>query len=799
MKSIILPLVVVLSMIVGYNSYAQQLKNTPKEFQRPVESVLNHLVSSSLSAQMANQPWFVFSDRSLNILYSDPDLKTKGKTLKFGQKMGVLELTNDVLKVGIIDKDKKIGDIGYISINKILLWKKSLVDDSNRVDIRAMVMYTIGKGSLQDEGRVRIYMNPIVSNNAADYTFHDGIFDYFFIFKTEGNFYLIGKRNYIDNVADNVLYGWVHKENVSTWSHRVAWEKNWEVQAVAERQSFTDNTGIIVTNDRSEANCLLQLNRRSQSSKGCIKTNSVYLETRKDMSTVRHSGTRGRFPLLEMGSRNVAQTTMKVGVISSIEIPGLSKVEDDLVTKILDDMGQIRKINIIFVIDATQSMQPYSASIQSGVNNAMKQIADSISKRSNRDDKQNDYSFGAVLYRDDAMARPVEKWGQNLSSDKDALFKWLNDRMNNVNNNPAPGKKADPDQAEAVFNGLYFALDQYRIDPSNSNYVILIGDCGDHFDKTRSNVYKTLESVMPLYQKYNVNFMAFQVHNEGKKEHRDFVDTLRRFSSDILGISSLLPGSPSNPLLYKEPAIAKIKTRIKSCPLNKPLSVQDLTFEIKTNITFIEDDVNKKVRELTEIFEGKGVSDPVATARVVEFLKRKGVPPSEAKEWCERGLTQEYSEGYTVLNNPDCQYPLFKQVVLLEKADLHGINVMIGDLIKAKVFPPTEKTKYLINTFRSMARTYFPGIPDKEIQFMDIGNLLYRITGKPCTNNEICSIQIDKIGTYPKAKLDSIITYFEQFKKGLLTIESSLTKYPARYSPPDTKLNFIYIPAEDIP
>lgn len=795
MKKTLFIVFLIWNLLSSTFNYAQKAMDLPKKFQRPLESV-NTTDLSDLKDKVIGTPWYVFSDRANNPLFTDVSLKTKLIDLSFGEKLAVLAVNGTKFNVGIVDKNKQIKQKGWIESSKVLLWAKSLVDDVHEIDIRAMVIYKLGQNTLADKGVIPVYQTPVVTPNSPSKE-HGGIFDYFYIYKKEASKYLIGKRNLIDKLANDILYGWVDEENVSTWSHRVAWEKNWEPEAVKERKSFSDKRGIIVTSERSESECLMKINRKAVKSSDCISTKSPspYVETENDVSTIRNSGTQGRFPLLELGKGNVKNEVVKVGVISEAQIPGGDKVDPNTITAIFEDMGRKRNINIIFVIDGTESMQPYAASIQIGLTSAMRRITDSVNKYVSKDNKTNQYSFGAVIYRDAAWEKPADKYGEKLSLDTTEMFKWIR------NNIALKSKSPDLDQSEAVFNGLYYALDKYRPDTLNSNYVILIGDCSDHFDNVkRSTVYKSIEEVANYYKRYSINFISIQVHNEGRAEHLQFVDQMRVFSAKLLDLKAIekIPGGAVKDF-YREPEGSKIITRVTACALNKPLSQQSLAGQVNSNIFFIEDDVNKRIIELNNVFEKTGVPDPYATARVVDFLRKKGIPYTQAHEMFKKGLTQEYNVGYASLYCSGVQFPLYKQVVLLEQSDLKQINELIAEIYKIKNYPIDSRKDKLAKLLKTIARRYFPGIPDTEIQWKSLADLLSRITGKECSNPEVCSLTIAKIPSLTSDKVNEIFSYFEKYGSGLKKIQNNMGKYEARYIPKDTKLKYVFVPGNEIP
>lgn len=790
-----------LIVIPGYSQ--QKLEEIPRKFQRPTENVDLSIPAPNAARQTGTQ-WYVFSDRENNPVYSDQKLTKEMGKLRFAQKIAVLESfpnQNNVLRVGLLDKNNQIQQRGFVSANNVLLWKKSLVDIEYDIDLRAMIIFTLSKESVKDSGKVRYYQSPQV-NDKSPFSLRGGIFEYFFIYKKFGNYYLIGKRNSIDKEADDILIGWVNTENVSRWNHRVLWEINWDAEAVAERNSFQDKRGIIVTSSQNEANCLKEIDRKHTDSKMCVNNTAVFIEG-PNAKLQRSPGLQRRFPLLELPQGDISDQAIKVGVFSTYQAPDIGSIDPNQINKFIDGIDKIRKINIVFVIDASESMQPYTQSVRSGVRLAMRKIADSIHIKSNSVDKTNQYSFGAVLYRDAVSQVPVEKFGQQLTMDTIGLFKWLETRMKIENNKSLPGKNQVNNQEKALFYGLHYAIDQYQPDATCSNYVILIGNEGDQLDSVKQpGVYKRIDDVAKLYKKFNINFSAFQVKNEGKELNRMFVDQMRQFASFIQGINTPIPASTKNPNFYQEPQGAILKTRIQTCSVGKPLYTDDLASWIVQNISFIEDDVNHKVKSVMAILKGTGVDEAYGTASILSYLLSDGFSYSEAKALCDNGLTQDYREGYAFLNSPGCKYPLFKPVVMIERNRLLEFIRFLQGLAEARRFPITERNHYLINVLKAIYRIYFPGISDAAIENIELGSFINRISGKKFSNPELSTLTVEKVRSLTsrqESEINELSDYITSYLANLERIEYMANQYPGRYLVPDSKLFYLFIPADELP
>lgn len=796
MKSIEISKIILLALLICFVrlSFTQTLQKKPMMFSNPPENIVIEKVNiKSLPPTKAD--WFVFSDRENNPLYVDSQLKTKSKIiLGLSQRLAVLEiLDNNVLKVDVYKNKALQGQVGFISAKNVLLWSKSLVDPEYNIDIKAMVFYTFSSGSTGTTGTQKLaYLLP--EKNLKYSKQLKGIFEYYFIYKKDKQYYLLGKESKINNNSVEFLVGWVDSSNVSKWSHRVAWENNWDKQALEERKRFQGNYGIIIPKLSNIAHSQTTVNPFSAArSVG----NSVYTENFVDynISGRRENTLETRFPIIELPKKVNFTDIIKVGIITELKSGDLTLQQDDY-NKMTTTANLARNVNIIFVIDATQSMQQYAQSVRLGVINA-------INSLDTKENQKNQFRFGAVLYRDAAMSQPVEQWEQYLQPKEKVtnLFDWLDKRMNKIY---CDGH--DSDSCEALFYGLN-SIGKYDLNPFESNYVILIGDCGDHFDKTsRPKVYVPMENVVKLYKDKSINLLTIQVHNDGVEANKKFVDQMRKFSSDLEELKVPLPPKPSMNNTYER--IGTIKCTLLECGKGKKLDVKnDLAPLLREHIVSIDVDNDAYIEELTNLYAGEGVQNPAAKARVKSWLKKINLPQSEIDHILEYGIANDYAEGYAFLKCPECQYPLFKQVVMLERDQLKDIVDVNGMLCQGENYVFDDKKELLLQSLKTIAKRYFPKISDANIEKLELGSILMRITGKPCDSNikfgskTLCDITVADVNQWiseDEYKVDAFLIYFRGKQSNLSRIYNN-NKYEGRFEIADSKLVYLFIPAENIP
>jgi hypothetical protein len=119
-------------------------------------------------------------------------------------------------------------------------------------------------------------------------------------------------------------------------------------------------------------------------------------------------------------------------------------------------------MQILFVIDATKSMQPYFTSVQQAIREYKSSLPSS---------EHTKYHFAAAVYRDYADGEHAAELIANFD-DEHAL-----NRLSSV---VAASNRADHDLPEAVFQGIATAIKSVRWNPESTQLVIVIGDHGNH-------------------------------------------------------------------------------------------------------------------------------------------------------------------------------------------------------------------------------------------------------------------------------------------------------------------------------
>jgi hypothetical protein len=808
----------------------------PKKYINPIDGV----GMPSKQDEKSDFPWFVYSDRANNTVYSfQSDNSTNDYKPGFGEMLGVLDISDDGARLLVareIDiEGRQLSDsaspLGWVDSDKLALWNKSIVDSVFHIDKKAMILFTIDRArqQLSSDGNfttdVPVYKSPGSSSDTLPP--HQGIFQFYPIFKKEGNFYLLGEKFDLDRSADfSGLKGWVDSVNISEWSHRIAWEKNWEPPSVRERMENLDSVGIMVLSTRTEAESYATTNRKRPFS-DFTQYEATYLEMKFDAG--RKPGATGRFPILDVEKihqdENIFNQPIKVGVIG--EIMDLEGKEIDFadISRAARNIKNLRKVNLLFVIDATESMEPYRESVIRGVRNALRQINIVYEEERTALEDRNDFLFGCVLYRDFHMNLITQTFGTSLGNDTTAFFRWLNDNMvppqqHGINTRRAAFTGVD-DLEEAMFYGINMAIEDYRPPDNESNYMIIIGDCGDHqgskigakneYDRKALSInndsislYVNMDSLVKKLDTLNMNVLAFQVHHKSAPAYDLFQEQIRSILTK-LGQTELIPNRNNTNLLELNPENTGFVGKILPCERGRAINENQMSELISGSIIQINEDVNAIIKVALDRLQGRANEADIdlwSTAKVIKFFIDNDISEEQAINMTKSGLNQEYEVGYTVFKPNNYEHPYFQIVVLFSRSELEKVVNAFRDLSATKAYPVEEQRGTLKDVLLEWFPIYFSGVPQNILKDLPVGALLEKMTGLKFSERykkiTIATVVDDNVVS--DILIQGFVTDIDKSLVKLEEIHIKVLNYPAYIEiPGDEKSLFVYIPADKFP
>lgn len=453
----------------------------------PLENYTTFYGDCNLNVRLPqNAPWYVFSDREDNPIFSTENGWTVVKKANLGDAF--LVIGNSGVRLQVIDADKVIynqinrtwqfragnnnGNVvqGWIPREKLLLNQKCL-----KVCDVGIPSAPTGLFNLQG-----LYVYNVASTNQnyrffthVPGTYEGGVgktelniadrFGYIYKVMKIGtmDWYLVGQSDEI-RVGDRriVLKGWKPQNQIELWKHRLALEYNWED---ATSRNSQNNRLKVLRNNHAAAIPSAQyasdpfIDAEYNYKQGSPSTR-YYFE--------RDLGTGFRHVILEENNSNY-----KVGVLKNTcnvdpqIINPAREIASIVMTKLLNP-------KVIFVLDGTQSLTPQVPNII----NTITTTAGNIS-RTNLGTAIN-YEYGVSIYRDRNYTQVFEN-RTGFSSNIADITSWLTTNLPHTNG-------TDCDQPEAIFYGLNKTIDYFEGLPDaqksffNPTFYVLIGDAGSH-------------------------------------------------------------------------------------------------------------------------------------------------------------------------------------------------------------------------------------------------------------------------------------------------------------------------------
>lgn len=763
------------SILLSQTLEGRTVLDEPVDYRGIKESVAMTLRHSGKTLEKS--PWIVFSDRSNNFTVNSPGGLQKNKTLNFLEEFYVLEERQDFLW---LVKDLNINpsnyqlsqnaeDYGWIRKENLLLWRSAIMTDDTKILKKAMTQNTIevieGKYELlMEEGSFeKLYFDP-------EFKIPTGreirLYQIYYVFKITNDAVLVGRSDWLptrdDNQKQQVIEGWIPKHRLVMWDHRIAVEPNWTSEAVAERRR--NNTKATVFSSHQAAS---QYKSGKSSLSNVIIDESTILG---DFYRERQSGPWQRYPvysnidgILKLGI--MGEITTPSGFIDNITMAETRSIRSNV-------MRQRRNINIVFVMDGTNSMQPYFKP-------AADAVIQSMTELEKEKERRNTLRFGAVVYRDEAersFNRLVEVKG--LTEDYKDVAGWLSKVK-------AEEYGVDKDLAEAVYYGLREALMSVLVEDDETNIVVLVGDAGNHNRNDASQVGEGL--IIDMLAEKNVGFLAFQVINDQHPTYNEFQNQIkhlmlhaaRQIHRRMKTTGQLLQG------VYGDPKWSQVSSNIYRLDNHSnmatlvypnkgsmmPTSV--LTKEIVALVEFADksisvidaaiSDIDEMGRSLEEVIESLEKS-PLSNSKYVSsfnpamiyILHQMGLDPGTLKSYSDKKI-QLYMQGYSPLLIEGQRNPHYKNSLLLSKHDLADLVRTLNQLNRAS--SATDRRRSLQDTWQDILIKHIGETDRSSILNRTIEEIMLTVFGLPSTNSLINRIRLSDL-TEAKAISDAEISRY---------------------------------------
>ena len=377
------------------------------------------------------------------------------------------------------------GYVGWVKIDDLLLWHKC-PRTKEGVYKKIAIVKNIDDPNMSKE---RLNSVPILYNTescSSDTVGKVGAYEFYFLFKNSKteNAALVYQQYKINESSPMTgeKIGWIAGLEYIPWNTRICWEVAFDD---GDNEKLNDSARTFVDDESA-----FKYDIRKQ------RTGTKITGIRKDPKIPRS-------PILDYDYENGVS---QMSVIASSGRNGYSDEENLKIHKKIEELEKsLSSINIVFVMDATRSMERSFYEMRK----ALKEV--SMERYNNK----LTIKYGAVLFRnyeDAPKDTIIDKLRGCKKSDGRILYgdlceiKPLTTDANVICNflDEAKCKSVSDNVQEAMFYGLDKAADLFK-NPNESNFIILVSDVSS---EVRSKYTKD-DVIRKLSQK-KVNLVAFQ-------------------------------------------------------------------------------------------------------------------------------------------------------------------------------------------------------------------------------------------------------------------------------------------------
>ncbi|MBR3983569.1 MAG: VWA domain-containing protein [Bacteroidaceae bacterium] len=456
------------------------------------------------------QYWRVYSDRDNNVTYLTFNSKTPYGELRMNEPYRIAKIENGYALVYQERKATKgwptISDDaeskGWVPMDKLLLWTKCPTNDHGIYN-KALLVFNIDKANKQKTSG-RVYGNPEKLEKGAE--IQTGM-NFYFIMKRHENGLVLLSTEYELSGNTNYMYGWVDESSYTPWNQRSCIEPNWDPDVVDKLVQKKEILEITVHE------------------KVGVKFGFGKELNDDEFDKYRLSAGVLRYPILDNDSGN--EDVYKCTAFATLDGSRLDEQFEKLIIandKQREILEKLKNLNLIIVIDGTQSMEDYFES-------AIKAIQAGFEYFSMEEDNYK-FKVGVVIYRDyaDGEEGLVEYLPMIADPASPALAKFLKEG-GSYGIKSAP---ADKTNAEALYKGLEVALDNEKMgyEKDESNMMIVIGDCGN--DETDTQCLSKDEIVSRM-KANGINLMTVQVRQKDEPAWYSFNSQVTDFLYESVG------------------------------------------------------------------------------------------------------------------------------------------------------------------------------------------------------------------------------------------------------------------------
>jgi hypothetical protein len=773
MKQILTLCAVMLSMV------CEAQTNLPGQCQVGLPKIINselikekdvkQLIRSSDWGQSnrADRYWVVYSDRENNVTYNKPD-KSSGRfsNLNFNEELRIAKLQNGF---ALVYKEEKTNSVypkinkgvsrGWVPMTHLLLWNSCPTNDLG-IYRKALPVINVDEYIKQKDSNIgKIFKNPVAKSSQS--RLMTGM-DFYFVMKEdkESGLILLSRLCNLVGTTSQVLYGWVSKSSFVPWNQRSCLEPNWNREAAEKFASLPDNkknVPVYRKTNLTDLACTMPLGRTNNLGKRA----TMYRMYPDEM----------RYPLLDNDEKKdkIFKVTAFARPDGKGHVARIRNDNDKTKIKLVEDkMKDARVINLIFVIDGTNSMKDFYNPVQKIIQEA-----------NNYFGKQegNVVKCGAVIYRDYPDKAFCTEYVPMTSPTNPVLTTFLK------NGGKYGIKSVAIPETEALYKGLELALDadKMHFSPKNSNMMFVIGDCGnDPEDKKCLSENELVKKCVAT----RMQVSAFQVFNGTSQAYKLFRRQLNRLISESLNgqyhtnqVKGLVTkwrdledGYEFSTNLPDEQKFYIGNTRY--APNGEKMNVAKLYDIVKDSYIQFNTAIEARVAALLHsdewvMYDDETVTERTAAAQVnLNFLENAFGKEGLRKLKEDNMLTA--FEGYTKKTDDDLGEDYWKPVIYISEDEFKDLMSNLQGVMTA-VSTGSEDRRPYVNAMKTLVRTMIPDITEAQMQQKGNKEIMAMVAGLNVSSDALRGRTLEEIQdntVVSQAEFQGLISNFmDKFNK----------------------------------
>ncbi len=738
--------------------------------------------------------WIAYSDRNNNYTYQQAsyDNRTSNRA-SFGQRLNIAKIKDGFALVFTDDRKNDIEKgpnstarfLGWIPVENLLLWEEC---PKNRSQIyeKALVVYNPESDKMTG-GTPRknppYILNPANTNDTSRLFARD--LDILFVMKKSiiggKTFYLLSTQMNFGKDVRSSLLGWLPEEYITEWNQRLVLEPSYSPAALNDYK----NRGLKPAAFMQLAEAEKYYKTKSPDiMQNAIYTYDNFIRQRMDPLIMRH-------PIISSTSNDhifkVAVMTSKGEDVGA----GYASKKADMQREIDALTKKQQNINIIFVIDATSSMEAFFPAVSNALKDVMQHDF------FNNPSTKSYIKVGVVLYRD--YPDHVKRGGlevKPLTHDLSEISSYLNKvKVGSIDN----------DAWEAMYDGLETALDTKKMGytADQSNFIILIGDAGNHPEwKGKSYAGKEDELAEKMFAN-NINFMGYQINNNNKKAYDDFATQVGKIQDRLVNRYQnksktqmkyiRLKGGFRKVVRENEQDNLPIYILKKDAEPGTKESAQVLTSQVVKTIEEFYTRITDRIVQLRQMSEGGyKISNKAEEGRIREELRMAG--------WSEGKInsTIQFINGggvakfitYAPEKQIDSYYNIYDYVLFFTEKEL---NDLIRELDKVNKHSSNGAKAYQ-EAIVSMGKAMLGDFSETQLNKMELGDMMAKIYGVPVKIHTTGGKIEDIINKTP----DELKALIQDFRTKLETLKY-VKNNGEGYMFSKNGLGYFWIPLSEVP